>query len=592
MKGILSSYKVVLDFAGLRFHFLTIMSLLSGLLDGIGLTMLLPLLESSEFKQGASNLPYLLQKFFDILGLNPEFSVVLLVIAVTFIIKLIAKVAEGYVQSKIVSDLITIWRRDLVSSYRDISYSFYLQGSSGHFTNVLNTQVNQSAEFVRNYSSFLSKLITCVVYIILALWMSPGFSSVALGLGLLVLASFRSIMRKTKAVSRALSIENSTVNRILIQIVHNFKYLRATARYELVQRKAENSIELLRQYRFRTGIYSTVTQSFQEPVPALIMISMIYYYVEIKGVSFAPLLVSLVLFYRTMNTVMIAQSIWQSALNDIGAIEILIREFSRINRNKDKGGATAAPINISGPMHFENVSFSYGESQVLSGLSFCIHPNSMVALVGPSGSGKTTVVDLITKLLMPTHGEIKIDGTKLDEVSAEEWQKHIGYVTQDAMVFDDSISNNISMWAKARSSSDSIDTQIREAARMANCLDFIEALPDRFETQIGERGVRLSGGQRQRLAIARELYHRPNILILDEATSALDAESEAKIQESILSLKGKMTVVVIAHRLSTIKDVDWVIVLDSGKLVEQGTYKELSKAESRLREMLAAQGMA
>jgi subfamily B ATP-binding cassette protein MsbA len=195
--------------------------------------------------------------------------------------------------------------------------------------------------------------------------------------------------------------------------------------------------------------------------------------------------------------------------------------------------------------------------------------------VGASGVGKTTLVDLLTGVLKPTRGAIYVDDRDLHALDLSRYRQSIGYVEQETVVFDDTIANNISMqWAA------SIDAEtlarIQQAARGSYCDEFIERLPQGYHTQVGERGLKLSGGQRQRLAIARELFKQPDILILDEATSSLDSESEAYIQESIKRLRGTLTMMIISHRLSTIKHVDYVYVIDQGRIIEQGTFSELS----------------
>ena len=179
-----------------------------------------------------------------------------------------------------------------------------------------------------------------------------------------------------------------------------------------------------------------------------------------------------------------------------------------------------------------------------------------LGLIGPSGAGKTTIVDLLLRLLKPGHGSILLDGVDISGIDMKAWRTNVGYVSQDIFLFNESIADNIRFYSSSIS-----DNAIEEAAKLANIHEFVMELPDKYQTVVGERGIRLSGGQRQRIALARVLARRPQILILDEATSALDNESEIKIQESIQKLKGKITILVIAHRLSTILNTDRLISL-------------------------------
>jgi subfamily B ATP-binding cassette protein MsbA len=223
-------------------------------------------------------------------------------------------------------------------------------------------------------------------------------------------------------------------------------------------------------------------------------------------------------------------------------------------------------------LEYKNVCFEYqkGEEQVLDSVSFKINKGEVAALVGPSGSGKSTIADLIPRFYDVSSGEIIIDGNDLKNLSLSSLRGNMGIVTQEVILFNDTIKNNIS-YAQPEKSMD----QIKDAAKAANALEFIENTPDGFETVVGERGVKLSGGQKQRIAIARALLKNPSILILDEATSALDTESEKKVQTAIESLMKDRTALVIAHRLSTVQKADKIIVIDKGKVVEIGSHETL-----------------
>ena len=207
---------------------------------------------------------------------------------------------------------------------------------------------------------------------------------------------------------------------------------------------------------------------------------------------------------------------------------------------------------------------------MLEDVSFDVKKGEMVGLIGASGSGKTTIVDLLLRLFLAGKGQIELDGKDINTVNLKEWRKNIGYVSQDIFLVNDTIANNIRFF-------DSTITQddIIKVAKMANIYEFIKKCPQGFDTVVGERGIMLSAGQRQRIAIARVLVRNPKILILDEATSSLDNESEAKIQEVIESLHHKITVLVVAHRLSTVMKADKLVILESGRITEQGKPKIL-----------------
>jgi subfamily B ATP-binding cassette protein MsbA len=234
----------------------------------------------------------------------------------------------------------------------------------------------------------------------------------------------------------------------------------------------------------------------------------------------------------------------------------------------------AAPRPLAGftdAIRFEGVSFAYeADRPVLREVALEIPHGKVVALVGPSGGGKSTLVHLIPRFYDPSGGRVTIDGIDLRDVRQADLRRLIGLVTQETILFHDTIANNIRLGSPQAG-----DEEVRAAARTANAEAFISALPEGYDTIIGERGLRLSGGERQRLTIARAVLKNPPILILDEATSALDAESERLVQDAVHKLLAQRTAIVIAHRLATIRSADRILVLERGRIVEVGTHEEL-----------------
>jgi len=236
---------------------------------------------------------------------------------------------------------------------------------------------------------------------------------------------------------------------------------------------------------------------------------------------------------------------------------------------EQKGGVALNPL--VGRVDFEDVGFSYnGVSQVLKNISFSVRPGEMIGIVGYSGAGKSTLMQLLCRFWEVTSGEILIDGYPLKELDIKSYRRQVGMVLQDPYLFHGTMMSNISYGKEGATFE-----EIVAASKAANCHEFISKLPQGYETMIGERGQTLSGGERQRVSIARAVLMDPKVLILDEATSSVDTKTEKKIQEALDRLSRGRTVFAIAHRLSTLKNADRILVMDDGKLVENGTHLEL-----------------
>ncbi|MBI5813713.1 MAG: ATP-binding cassette domain-containing protein [Meiothermus silvanus] len=287
-----------------------------------------------------------------------------------------------------------------------------------------------------------------------------------------------------------------------------------------------------------------------------------------------------------------------SVAGAVGAFSGLFSQFqealgasSRIFELLDEKSDLPEPANplklgsVRGEVRFEQVSFGYGErGVVLEDVSLAAQPGEVVALVGPSGAGKSTLISLIPRFYDPTAGRILLDGVDIRDLTLYDLRSNIALVPQETQLFSGTVAENI-RYGKPGAS----DAEVIEAAKAANAHEFITSFPDGYATIVGERGIKLSGGQRQRVAIARALLKNPRILILDEATSSLDSESEALVQEALEVLMQGRTTFVIAHRLSTIRSADKIVVLEAGRIVQQGTHQELLAAGGLYKELYELQ---
>lgn len=293
------------------------------------------------------------------------------------------------------------------------------------------------------------------------------------------------------------------------------------------------------------------------------------------GVDFMVLLMFLLIVSRVYSPILALVSQLPNLLN-------LSTKTARIKAVMDEPEAKgSAPADVSGhSLSFQNVRFGYGDEEVLHGISFDAQEGKVTALVGPSGSGKSTCAQLAAKFWEPDSGRILCSGKDIAGFSEESWLAHVSIVFQDVILFDDTVANNIRIGREGAS-----DEEVAEAARTAHCLEFIEKLPQGFDTMLGENGASLSGGERQRLSIARALLKDAPVVLLDEATASLDPENETLIQRAVGTLCAGKTVIVIAHRLRTIAHADKIVVLDDGLVVEEGAHDDLVSANGLYRRL-------
>ena len=283
------------------------------------------------------------------------------------------------------------------------------------------------------------------------------------------------------------------------------------------------------------------------------------------------------------------QQNFRKLLSSWGSIDVIDKLQVELTKFKEK----RPQINdfessyLEGAITCKNVSFSFiDRNAVLKDINLHIPANSTIALVGESGSGKSTLINILIGLLQPTRGAISIGGVPYEKINLQELRRSIGYITQENVIFNDTIYNNITLW---NSKGDDTTSILEFVARKANISKFVEGLSDGYNSILGERGINISGGQRQKICIARELYKQVKILIFDEATSSLDTQSEREIQDNIDEYRGQRTIIIVAHRLSTIRNCDKIFVLKSGRIVEEGSYEKLLLLDNEFKKMVDLQ---
>lgn len=582
--------RVLRHYLGHRVYLLFALMTLEAVLDGLGLLLILPLLEHLFTDPAESIAPSpLLAWIRESVGIASAEGLLWLMVLVFS-----AKGVISFVGASYNARLQVALQKELLGKLYDaqlrMRYRYYADRNTGHFYNLY----SQTFGFVGAAQSLAGMLVGCVraaVYLLLALAVSPMFGIAAIAVGAVLFRLFRGVHDRVLDLAQRSAAHMGDLSQRFVQSIQSFKYLVATDSAAPLRAAALRSMSRAGALDLQQGLWMAFTQALREPIAVLLIALVFVVHLRNDAGGLAPVMVSILLFYRGVNTVLGVQGSWQETLSSIGVVDWLHGEFQRLEAERERTGGEPAPALTEG-IEFVDVAYAYDarKGRVLNGVSFAVPARATVALVGPSGAGKSTIVDLLTLMLEPVAGGIRIDGIPATRIEPRSWRRQIGYVLQEPVVFDDSIAANICLWSGDERSDPTLAARIRHAARQASLAEFIESLPDGYQTRVGDRGIQLSGGQRQRLFIARELFKQPRLLILDEATSALDSEAEQAIQQSIEALHGQLTVVIVAHRLATVRCADHVLVFDRGRLVEQGSPAELvSDSGSRFAEMVRRQ---
>ncbi|MBB4062384.1 ABC transporter ATP-binding protein [Salinibacter ruber] len=593
---LLKYLKIYRKYLGRRLYLIFGLTVATAVAQGFGITMLLPLLRASQSggdPEDMGTAEQYLQAMLESMGIADSMVGILAFIAIVFVGKGALQFAKGGYQGYLQAQLLRELKTKLFDAYTGMDYRYYIKQNAGHFINVINQQVNRFFNSFNGFNGFFGQIIGTASYFGFAFAIAWRFAFLALAVGMGMLYLFKYLNAYVRRLSRKRSEEMSTLNKLLVQSLQALKYIVSTGQTAHLRKDVVDSVDRLTGYVFRQRIASAFTNAIKEPVSVLLVVSLIAIQVTVFNDSVAPIFVALLLFHRGMQAMVSMQSGWQRTMDKIGSVEMVDNEIDAVLTNQEKSGPRWLDPLQEG-IELRNVHYAYNDEDgdVLRDIDIEIPANTTVALVGESGAGKSTLVDLLTLMLKPRTGTVTVDGVPHDEVDLASWRDQIGYVSQETVVFDDTVANNIHLWQGDIEEDPALRERVIHAAERAHADHFIRDLPNGYQTVVGDRGVRLSGGQRQRLFVARELFKEPNLLLLDEATSDLDTASEQHIQDSIDALKGETTVVIIAHRLSTVKNADRVYVLDEGRVIEVGTYKELRMREDgEFRKMLEIQSL-
>ncbi|MCF7907783.1 MAG: ABC transporter ATP-binding protein/permease [Candidatus Omnitrophica bacterium] len=557
-----------------------ISGIIASFMEGLGLGLILPLLEGVKGKM-ASGVPFpfsIISNFFSTMALGERIRLV----AFFLVIITLFKGAAFYLNTLSVTRLqvaaIKYYRMKCYDQLMKLGMSYLNGQKMGHLQTIVITHTERLGSLVNIVASLVFRSCTLIMLMVMLFILSWKMTMISLFIVVFASVLLRKIAQRAEKSGKRLTESIKELNRTILDTLLGMKIIRFFCRQKDMTREFQAKVEdvnrnmyaLARARRSLQPLFETLgVTSFA----LILLIGSFLLMSENKGLGLEVVLTFILIFFRILPPAM--------ALNDarVGIRGDLpyYRQAHQFIDSQDKSylsGGSKTIERLSKKIEFQNLEFSYNlkELIVLKNLSFSIPKGAKVGIVGHSGCGKSTIVELILRFYDPQKGNIFIDGFDLKDLNLNSWRRLVGVVSQDTFLFHDTIRANI-IFAKP----DSTQQEIEYAARKAHAYDFIQNLPKRYDTLVGERGVLLSGGQRQRIAIARAIIMDPDILIFDEATSSLDTESEGIVQKALDEVGEGKTVITIAHRLSTIYDSDIILVFDSGEIVQQGTHRELIK---------------
>ena len=557
--------------------------------------MLIEPLVKLFFQGDLSHLSLIGNKLMSIVGLFVDLSeprsslaAIVIFVVILFLLKNFFLILTQWLMAPIRSDVIRALRNKMYYKVLILPLAYFSGQKKG---DVISRAVNDTQEIeftvLSAFQMLISALLTVLIYVAALFVMNYKLSLFVVVLlpiaGFVISRISRSLRKKSKESKDRLGNLFAHVEETIsgLRIIKGFNAQNHAE--EVFEKHAEQFARLQKKIYRRTDLASPVSEVLGVTV---VMIILVFGGMQVlqPGSDFtaAMFITYIALFSQVVNP---AKNIGTAFANYHRGVAALDRIYEVLDAEEVIENAPNA-IKVQSfdeNIVLEDVSFSYGQTDVLRHINLRVNKGEVVALVGESGAGKSTLVDLLPRFYDVTSGRILLDGKDIRELDIDSLRGLYSIVSQDVVLFNDTISSNIAFGRQQVSKEDII-----AAARVANAAEFIEALPDKYETNIGDRGLTLSGGQRQRVSIARAVLRNTPILILDEATSALDTESERLVQAALDQMMANRTTIVIAHRLSTIRHADKIVVMDAGQIVEAGTHEELLQAGGRYSRMIAA----
>ena len=521
--------------------------------------------------------PWLIRNVVDGVLQNKDLGLLTLIviaILIIFLIRGFATYGQNYMMAYVGQRVVIDIRETLFKHLQRLDQAYFDTRKTGVIMSNITSDVGALQQaIVDNLISFMTEGVTLVGSLVFMFYLDWKLSLLTLIIVPVVLGLTNVFGKRLRSAGHEVQGRTADITAFLQEVISGARVIRSFAResFEFKRFEKENK------NNFDAAMKATKLTAIMGPMvefsAAIAVVVILWYggYSVVQGYITAGSLIAFLIYAINLaNPVKRLTQVYGNIQKALAAGDRVIDILETQPHVKELPTAKMMD-HVKGEVHFDNVQFSYdAENLALKGVTLHVKPGETVAIVGPSGAGKSTIANLLPRFYDVTGGSIRIDGMDIREATFTSLRENIGLVPQDTMLFNASVRDNI-LYGRL----DATDEEVLAAAKAANAIEFIEKLPQGFDTMVGERGNSLSGGQRQRIAIARAILKNPSILILDEATSALDTESEKIVQEALERLMKGRTALVIAHRLSTVQHADHIVVLQQGSVVEEGTHDEL-----------------
>ncbi len=562
--------------------------LISGIVSGLGIGLYIPVINSFlDNNLDKSNIFFEISNtLISFFGLSNSFINLLVFASIIIILGAFITYITMYLSGFLTYNIHRTVKDHLLNDLLNRPYKYFFTAKTGEIVSILTEQAFVCSNIVVTFFQILCNMVLCLAYIVSLVFISTRLTLLMVVFGFFAVVINQYFAQKIKSFStKYLKMRFKQAN-IFTESIQGIKTLKAMGLESFQMNEFAKMLIKEQKIMLNLNNYQQLRPFTNQLVTTLFVSICIFIGGNVLNLTGASVIVFLMVSIRINGAMQALNTYWVNLVKYIPIFEAVVGKLDMNTVNKRPVLENNTPRFIfKESIKLKNIDFSYSASEkFIENLNITIKTNQYIALVGTSGGGKTTIIDLFLGLHKSSRGQILYDGKPLEHYSHKNWCKTIGIVSQDLFLFNDTIANNISY-----GDTDPDVKRVEEVAKMSFAHDFILLCSDGYDTLLGDRGVKLSGGQRQRIALARALYHKPELLILDEATSSLDSNSEKFIQKALDGLRGSLAILSIAHRLSTIRNADAIYYIEDGNVLEHGSHEELMSQDSCYKKLIQMQ---